>query len=234
MTKKDKGLKLLAELIAEDMEKEIEEIEKLDVEVPEELHQHMLEFVRELDRKDMERRRKQFRTRAMRFAAVFCVCIVTMGTLALGSSEALRERVFTLFHNEEDGSVTLRTESEYDMIGSWDDYWYPTWMPEGYYLLGADKKAGVMLFVSDTEEAEIRIIESSLEKGQSYDKESTAAQPVTVQQYQGYLFVDSENCSVDVVWETEESILKIDIQNSTDTAMAVTIAENLEYIVKKC
>ena len=132
MNKKAKGLNLLAGLIAEDVEKEIEEIEQMDVEVPEELHQHMLKFVRELDRKDAERRKKQFRTRMVRFAAVFCVCFVTMGTLALGTSEALRERVFTLIHNEKDGAVSLCNESEYDVIGSWDDYWYPTWIPEGY------------------------------------------------------------------------------------------------------
>ena len=233
MNKKDKGLKLLAELIAEDMEKEIEEIEKLDVEVPEELHQHMLEFVRELDRKDMERRRKQFRTRAMRFAAVFCVCIVTMGTLALGSSEALRERVFTLFHNEEDGSVTLRTESEYDMIGSWDDYWYPTWMPEGYYLLGADKKAGVMLYVSDTEEAEIRIIESSLNRSQSHDEEFSGFQKIDVQGSDGFLFVDKDNYSIDLMWNTESRIIEIKIQNSLDETIAINIAKNMKYIPER-
>ena len=57
MKKKAKGLNLLAGLIAEDVEKEIEDIEQMDVEVPEELHQHMLKFVRELDRKDAERRK---------------------------------------------------------------------------------------------------------------------------------------------------------------------------------
>ena len=233
MNKKDKGLELLAELIAEDMEKEIGEIEQLDVEVPEELHQHMLEFVRELDRKDMERRRKQFRTRAMRFAAVFCVCIVTMGTLALGNSEALRERVFTLFHNEEDGSVTLRTESEYDMIGSWDDYWYPTWIPDGYYLLGADKEAGVMLFVSDTEEAEIRIVESSLDSNHSFDVDTTKAHSVKIQEYEGYMFIDQENCSVDIMWLTESRRISIKQKYSLDESVVFKIAENMEYVSKR-
>lgn len=233
MNKKDKGLELLAELIAEDMEKELEEIEKLDVEVPEELHQHMLEFVRELDRKDAQRRRKQFRIRAMRFAAVFCVCIITMGTLALGTSEALRERVFTLFHNEEDGSVTLRTKSEYDMIGSWDDYWYPTWIPEGYYLLGADKKAGVMLFVSDTEEAEIRIVESSLDSNHSFDADTTKADVVKIQEYEGYLFIDQENCSVDVMWLTESRRISIKQKYSLDESVIFKIAENMEYVSKR-
>ncbi|MBR4862534.1 MAG: DUF4367 domain-containing protein [Firmicutes bacterium] len=233
MNKKDKGLGLLAELIAEDMDKEIEEIEQLDVEVPEELHRQMLEFVRELDRKDAERRRRQFRTRAMRFAAVFCVCIVTMGTLAIGNSEALRERVFTLFHNEEYGSVTLRTESEYDMIGSWDDYWYPTWIPDGYYLLGADKEVGVMLFVSDTEEAEIRIIESSLNHTQSYDEDTSDFKKIEVKGYNGYLFNDVANCSIDLIWFTDSRIMEIKVKNLKNEDIVMKIAQNMKYMPKR-
>lgn len=233
MTKKDKGLELLAKLIEEDMEKEIAEIEAKAVEVPEALHNRMLAFVRELDRKDAQRRKNEFRIRTARFAAVFCVCLVTIGTITLDTSEALRERVFALFHNEEDGSVTLRNESEYDIIGNWDDYWYPMWIPEGYYLLGADKEAGVMLYVSDTEDAEIRIIESSLKHTQSHDEDTSDFKEIEVKGYKGYLFTDNENCSIDLVWFTDSRIMEIKVKNLKNEDIVMKIAQNMKYMTKR-
>lgn len=60
--------------------------------------------------------------RFTRFTAVFLICFVSMGGIALGASETLREQVFSLFYNEDAGSVTLRSETEADMIVNWDDY----------------------------------------------------------------------------------------------------------------
>ena len=232
MNKDYTGLKLLAEVISEEMEEEIKNIESVEVEIPEELHLHMLEFAKDLDKREFIRRKKQIHTRILRFAAIFCICLVTASGISLGTSDALRERIFSIFHNESNGSITLRNQSEYDMIGNWNDYWYPTWIPEGYYLLGADKNARVMLYVSDTTSTEIRILESNSTTDQSYDKDTTIVKPINIHHYQGYLFVDNENCSIDLVWTTENRILKIDIQHSTDATMALTIAENLKYIVK--
>lgn len=225
-----KGLELLAEIIGEEIQKENEAMEAGTVEVPEDLHNEMLAFVRELDRKDAERRKKQLYARVMRIAAVFCVCFITMGTLALGTSDAFRERIFTLFQNKEEGSVTLRNESEYELIGNWTDYWYPTWMPEGYYLLGADKQAGVMLYVSDSENVEIRIIENDLNTSQTFDTDTTAAAAIEVQGYEGYLFVDEKNKSVDFVWMTESRQIHINQKNSADASIVRKVADNMKYI----
>ena len=52
---------------------------------------------------------------------------------------------------KDDVSVTIRTEDEYDMIGDWEDYWYPATLPETFVLQGAEKLGdeSIILFVDE-------------------------------------------------------------------------------------
>ncbi len=170
--------------------------------------------------------------RFTRFAAIFLACFVTMGSLALGTSEALRERVFTLIFNEETGSVSLRTESEEDMIGSWEDYWYPTWLPEGFYMLWAERGNYLfMLFVSQNGPYEIRIREYSL-NGTSVglDTDTSKVEEIKVGDKNVVLSVDKTNKNMAAVWMTDAKILKIDVNESTDREVLIKIIENMQYI----
>ena len=58
--------------------------------------------------------------------AVFLLIFLSVNTLAIGTSRAYRQFVFRVFENEENHSINFHDRAEQDMIGSWNDYWYPT------------------------------------------------------------------------------------------------------------
>lgn len=58
--------------------------------------------------------------------AVFLLIFLSVNTLAIGTSHAYRQFVFRVFENEENHSINFHDRAEQDMIGSWNDYWYPT------------------------------------------------------------------------------------------------------------
>ena len=195
-----------------------------------------LQFARTYDQQhaavSVKKKSKARMKRFARFAAIFLACFITMGSLALGTSEALREKVFTLIFNDETGSVSLRTESEEDMIGSWENYWYPAWLPEGFYMLGAERGNYLfMLFVSQNDPYEIRIREYSL-NGTSIglDTDTAEIEEIKVGHKNVVLSVDETNCIMSAAWMTDTKILKIDVNESTDREMLIKIIENMQYI----
>ena len=171
--------------------------------------------------------------RFTRFTAVFLICFVSMGGIALGASETLREQVFSLFYNEDAGSVTLRSETEADMIVNWDDYWYPEWLPEGFYMMGANREDCLfMLFASKNDSCEIRIREYSLNASISMDIDTADVENTKVGDKNVVISVDEINNTMMAVWMTDTRILKINVKESTDMEMLIKIIENMKYVKK--
>ncbi|MBQ4650108.1 MAG: hypothetical protein IJB73_05345, partial [Firmicutes bacterium] len=78
MKEDKKGLELLAGRIEEELQAEETVINYDDVEIPQEYHEKMLQFVRALDKKTAEKEKKKRRQRMLRTAAVFLVTFVTV------------------------------------------------------------------------------------------------------------------------------------------------------------
>ena len=90
-----------------------------------------------------------------------------------------------------------------------------------------------MLYVSDTEDAEIRIIERYLNATHSHDEETSTLERIGIQHYEGYLSVDSTNQSLNLVWLTENRMMEIKINESEDDELILKIAQNMKYIPEK-
>ena len=195
-----------------------------------------LQFARTYNQQHSEEQVKRKTTyvtkRFVRFAAIFLACFVTLGSMAIGTSEALREQIFSFFFNEETGSVTLRNETEEDMIGSWNEYWYPTWLPDGFYLLGVAREDCVfMLFASENDTCRIRIREYELHTTSiSMDTDDAAVEKIKVGSKNVVLSVDEENGIMTAVWMTDTKILKIDMNECSDREMLIKIIENMQYV----
>jgi pimeloyl-ACP methyl ester carboxylesterase len=133
------ALEILAQKIGQEIDEKNAELEACDIEVPKEYHNEMLAFIEKLDRESTRKEKKQASKRWLRAASIFMICFITLNGAALSTSEAYRQKVFSLFYDEEQGGVNLNFDPGHELLEEWEDYWYPAWIPEGYYLYAAEQ-----------------------------------------------------------------------------------------------
>ena len=134
----DEVLKIVAaSLKRQAIEREEEynnEAELIDRTMHVEPDQGILNFARAYDS-----RKKPYRwKKTLQTAVIVLVCVIVANGIALGTSEAFRSRVYSLFFNDEAGSVTLFTEEESELLQDWNGSWYPAYMPEKFRLVAAE------------------------------------------------------------------------------------------------
>lgn len=190
----------------------------------------ILRRAREYDRKSAKEKRKRRTLKSLQIAAAFLLCFTTMSAIAMETSDAFRVRVYQLFEDKEQGGVTLFTQDEYDMISDWDNYWYPTYLPEGFTMIDAEKGdfGPVMVFRSEDGD-EVRINEYSLDSRISMDTDHTTMEEVRIGYYKGYLFTLDENLYMRVFWMTDDRQLSVTMVGKLDKELLLQIAEGLEY-----
>lgn len=190
----------------------------------------ILRLARAYDDGVKRRQRTQRRKHFAHVAALVLVCLVGVSTITLESSDALKMQVYRYFFNEEEGSATFLTEDEYALIGDWEDYWYPTYLPEGFLLTGADKSDSekIMLFSSENGE-EIRIIERDLTSVMTIDTDHTSMEEIRVGYHQGYFLINKEYDFMSVCWTTDDRQLNIETTDKIGRDMLMKVAENLSY-----
>ena len=159
-------------------------------------------------------------------------CIVSANFIFPESVNAFRTRILDMFFNENSGSVSLRGETEADMIGNWNEYYYPQYIPEGYKLLGAEKMGEriVMVFVSNNREHELKIEELPINSNVSIDTNYTNIKNVKINSYEGVLSTNEEYGNIILSWATDKKILSIHGDVSIENNEYIKIAENLNYI----
>ncbi len=232
----DEVLKEVAELSKKEMiekDKEyLKKMESIDEIFPMLEPDHsFLEFARAYDKNEKKRKVTEKRKRILQIAAVFLVCITTMTAIAVETSEAFRVRFYNLFSDETDGAVTLLTEREQEIIGEWEDYWYPTYVPEGFQMVGSERNPGesVMAFQNEDRQKSFYITEVSLDAVFGHDTDTNALEEIQVGYYKGYLFEDVQNQSIDVYWLTDDRQIMINTTGGMDKEAVIKIAEGLEY-----
>lgn len=190
--------------------------------------QEMLEIARRYDARQKTLKKKKLMKGITRAAAVFAVCL----GLTTAVASAFHVNVFKLIFNPDSGSVTLLSETEQEMIGGWEGYWYPEYLPEGFYLAEAEEveKLRYMLFIDDKSDKEIIIINDAQSMQYSFDTDTATIEQMKVGYYEGYYFCDEENNHSYAIWQTEDMILRITLENVIDKELCVRIAEGMKYV----
>ena len=190
--------------------------------------QEMLEIARRFDARQKTLKKKKLMKGITRAAAVFAVCL----GLTTAVASAFHVNVFKLIFNPDSGSVTLLSETEQEMIGGWEGYWYPEYLPEGFYLAEAEEveKLRYMLFIDDKSDKEIIIINDAQSMQYSFDTDTATIEQMKVGYYEGYYFCDEENNHSYAIWQTEDMILRITLENVIDKELCVRIAEGMKYV----
>lgn len=188
----------------------------------------ILNFARAYDR-----RRKQYRwKKTLHTVAIVLVCVIVTNGIALETSEAFRSRVYSLFFNDEKGSVTLSTEEESELLRDWNGQWYPAYMPEKFRLVaaGSDDDMYALYFKSKDGLAEVRIIEMPLDVVVAMDTDTNEMEEISIGYHKGYLFEDKENASITLFLLMDELQIKISADGEIDKDTVLKIAESLEYV----
>ena len=226
-----KIMKALAKKIDDTFEKEYEELNEAGKEFSLQLDTKLLEAAKFYDKRYAVGQKKRKSRRILQKAAVFLLLVLSVNTLAIGTSQAYRQFVFQVFENEENHSINFHDRAEQDMIGSWNDYWYPTYLPEGYQIVAAEEVPEKCLLIqAGISEASLIITEYSQETELSYDTEHSQISDIRIHNYLGKR-IAFENHTI-IVYPTETIMLEFRFDATIPEQEVVKIAENMEYVAQ--
>ena len=164
---------------------------------------------------------------------------ITVSTIGLGYSSSILESMaesgsgrYYYVSSASDPPNIMLSETEQEMIGDWEGYWYPEYLPEGFYLAEAEetKFSKAMLFVSNGSDATIVITNDKSGTQYSFDTDTTLIEPLEVGYYEGYYFCDEQNNHSYAIWQTEDMIITVSCENMIDKSQIISIAENMKYV----
>ena len=228
---KQKFMKTLAKKIDDEFEKEYEELNEAGKEFSPQLDAKLLEAAKFYDKRYAVGQKKRKSRKLLQKAAVFLLIFLSVNTLAIGTSHAYRQFVFQMFENEENHSINFHDRAEQDMIGSWNDYWYPTYLPEGYQIVAAEEVPEKCLLIqAGISEASLIITEYSQETELSYDTEHSQISDIRIHNYLGKR-IAFENHTI-IVYQTETVMLEFRFDATIPEQEVVKIAENMEYVAQ--
>lgn len=109
----DDILKETAKLIEEEFKTEMEGYEDAAVRLTDEqapIDEQFLEFARQYDKEQAQKKKKSRVRRLGRIAAIFLIVTIAIGGITMGVSEAFRLKVFELIFDGEEGGMFLKPE----------------------------------------------------------------------------------------------------------------------------
>lgn len=226
-----KMMKALAQKIDNEFEKEYEELNEAGKAFSPQLDGKLLEAAKFYDKRYAAGQKKRKSRQILQKAAVFLLIFLSVNTLAIGTSHAYRQFVFQVFENNENNSMTIHNPAELDMIGSWEDYWYPTYLPDGYQITYAEEIPEKCLLIQPGTGGESLIItEYSQGTEISYDTEHSQISDIQILNYLGKR-IAFENHTI-IVYPTETMILEFRFDAGIPEQEVVKIAENMKYVAE--
>ena len=226
-----KIMKALARKTDDAFEKEYEELNEVGKGFSPQLDAKLSEAAKFYDMQYAAGQKKRKSRQILQKAAVFLLIFLSVNTLAIGTSHAYRQFVFQMFENEENHSINFHDRAEQDMIGSWNDYWYPTYLPEGYQIVAAEEVPEKCLLIQACiSEASLIITEYSQETELSYDTEHSQISDIRIHNYLGKR-IAFENHTI-IVYQTETVMLEFRFDATIPEQEVVKIAENMEYVAQ--
>ena len=224
-------MKALARKIDNEFEKEYEELNEAGKKFSPQLDGKLLEAAKFYDKRYAAGQKKRKSRQILQKAAVFLFIFLSVNTLAIGTSHAYRQFVFQVFENNENNSMTIHNPAELDMIGSWEDYWYPAYLPDGYQITYAEEAPAKCLLIQPGTGAESLIITEYPQGSElSYDTEHSQISDIRIHNYLGKRIAFEDHTRI--VYPTETMILEFRFDAGIPEQEVVKIAENMEYVAR--
>lgn len=215
--------------ICDETDRLVEEYREL--EVPNSLNQWFIHYNKELERKN---RNKKISSKALRLSkriAAVLIIISIVGSFVTMSIEAFRVRFlnlvietsqkFSLISQEE----INETQVIYDVPSDWINYYYPKYLPEGYYLLNTRSLVDTRYMTfRNLEGNEMGFIQGNLSSQSQIDSEKGKVIEVEVNENKGILVIKDDIAIIN--WTDNE--MSFSIQGNVEKSVLLAIAESVE------
>lgn len=220
----------LAEKIDDEFEKEYAELSEIGKSFSPMLDAKLTETAKFYDKKYTAGHKKNVNLRMLKKAAVFLLVFVSVNAVAMESSQAYRQFVFQIFENENNNSITFHERIEQDLMGEWENYWYPSQMPEGYKITAAEESPQKCILIHNGQK-ELLITEYAAGTELSYDTKHSQISDIRINDSLGKI-ISFENQKM-IVYPTENMILEFTFDSDIPEADVIMIAEHMEYVQMK-
>lgn len=236
LSSEDIGL-LFGEALSEDFDEKLQKYEERAsqmIDMPDEILLHQL---RKEDQKRQRRtKQKNYIQHLSRVAVVVLAVSIASGSLMLTTTEAERETLFSMLGFEQAKIDVFRNEFERDKLSDWNEFWYPTYVPEGMKLTRAEQY--------DYNKGKDSILEYKGENGtelyieqwpsstfnMDYISDTALTYDIKISDTEGTAYIDEEKQNFIVKWEGKELEMYIHLSGDFDRNELEKIVRNLKYI----
>lgn len=205
--------------------------EHKDVAVPQNLNKWFIGFQNELKRNEKKKRRRIMIAKTSKRIAMILIVLSMITAFVTISVEAFRVKVFNLIIETSQKFSTISHEErnqiniQEDLPSEWKDYYYPTFLPKGYFLVSASElnNTKFMNFENDLN-IKIVFIQSSLSSQTQIDSEGGKVMEVEINGNLGTIIEKEEITSIS--WNNNET--GFIIQGNADKSTLMEFASNLK------
>jgi hypothetical protein len=202
-----------------------------DLEVPDSLDQWFINYNKELKRKERNRKIRSKALKSSKTIATVLLVISIAGSVVTLSVEAFRVDFFNLvIETSQKFSLVFQEEiveeqMAYEVPNDWIDYYYPTYLPDGYSLMDTRTLIDTKhMTFSNSDGQELRLIQGNLSSRSQIDTENGKVIEVDIRGSKGVLVVKDDISILN--WSTND--MSFSIQGNVKESVLLAIAESVE------
>lgn len=211
--------------IASELESKKEELNH--IQVPDTLNKWFEDFNIQRIRKEKHIfRAKQLKRISSRVAMIFLILIASLSIITM-SVETMRVKVLNFFIETTEKYTSIKVgekDSEEEILITWDSYFYPAYLPEGFKLESADQFNETKFIQFSREKEVIQFVQAPNGTDFQLDTEKGNISEVMINTTKGIL-VEKEDKKI-LFWNNNESSFYI--VSDIDSQTIIDISKSLE------
>ena len=227
----DEILDIASDMIHTEIEMDIIEHEKRDVCIPQDLDNKILEMVKNTDQDIDNKKRKNRIKKITKVAAIFVICFVATGFVAMEKSDAFKQNIMNFIYDK--GLVTIENDIEADIMNSWKEFWYPSYVPEDLALKSVDEKHHLLSYLSDDSNRQLRVDEFSLDTTFTLDTANIKMHDFKLNEKDSIYYENNINGIYGVIIKENDRYVAVECSGDWQQNEVMKIANGLVYIKNK-
>ena len=227
----DEILDIASDMIHTEIEMDIMDHEKRDVIIPKDLDDKMLELMREKDAELASNKRNKRIKKFSKIAAIFVICFVATGLVAIDKSDALKHDIMSFMYDK--GIVKIENDIESQVMSTWKGFWYPSYVPEDLILKNSEEKNHLLQYLADDSNRELRISEFDLETSFTIDKKTIKIHDLKIAGDDSVYYENKNTGISGIIIKHEDRYVAVECSGEWTQSDIIKIADGLVYIKNK-
>lgn len=202
-----------------------------DIEIPESLDQRFIDFQKDLNRKKKLKNIREKIIKISKKIAAILIVIIFISTLVTMSVEANRIKFFNMIiettkrFSEVKFKETDDLEYIKDLPQDWDDFYYPTILPDGYKLINSISANEIRyLIFADQDNNELRFLQGSITSAFQLDTEDANVFKVDINGMEG-IIIEKDGVTI-ISWHDNNRSFYL--QGKIEKSILLEIGKSIE------